>query len=269
MAKTWLSITVELLGGRGEEFWPYPGRTFAVGPSHTFDDFATAINVAFARWDFAHLDQFTFADGTMVTNPESALELLESGAGPMLRPLNIYATKVSRIVKPGDEFQFVFDLGDHWVHRCTVHPKKVDPVEVLGVRPKEPAAFWGWGNMPDQYGRRWMSDDGQSSLPRRPVAAEPMSTYAWPESQPITSEALEVVRRAITEQDGHSFYNAMVGYLIDDHLQEFAAASPMLLEVRSDQNEAIVLSFINRLSLRGEPGDAELSETLLAKLREG
>lgn len=32
MARTWLSVTVELLGGRGEELWPYPGRVFAVGP---------------------------------------------------------------------------------------------------------------------------------------------------------------------------------------------------------------------------------------------
>jgi hypothetical protein len=26
MARRWISIRVELLGGRGEEFWPYPGR---------------------------------------------------------------------------------------------------------------------------------------------------------------------------------------------------------------------------------------------------
>jgi hypothetical protein len=44
MARTWLSVTVELLGGRGEELWPWPGRIFAVGPSHTFMDLANAIN---------------------------------------------------------------------------------------------------------------------------------------------------------------------------------------------------------------------------------
>src|SRR3954451_10538166 len=43
MARTWLSVTVELLGGRGEELWPWPGRIFAVGPSHTFMDLANAI----------------------------------------------------------------------------------------------------------------------------------------------------------------------------------------------------------------------------------
>ncbi len=48
MARTRLSVTVELLGGRGEELWPWPGRVFAVGPSHTFNDLANAINDAFA-----------------------------------------------------------------------------------------------------------------------------------------------------------------------------------------------------------------------------
>jgi len=48
-------VRVELLGGRGEELWPYPGRVFAVGPSHTFMDLASAINGAFARWDRSHL----------------------------------------------------------------------------------------------------------------------------------------------------------------------------------------------------------------------
>ena len=42
MARTWLSVTVELIGSRGEELWPWPGRIFAVGPSHTFMDLANA-----------------------------------------------------------------------------------------------------------------------------------------------------------------------------------------------------------------------------------
>ena len=63
MARTWLSVTVELLGGRGEELWPWPGRVFAVGRSHTFMDLADAVNDAFARWDRAHLSVFTLADG--------------------------------------------------------------------------------------------------------------------------------------------------------------------------------------------------------------
>lgn len=49
MSKTWLSIRVELVHGRGEDFWPRPGRIFATARSHTFEQFAEAIDVAFAR----------------------------------------------------------------------------------------------------------------------------------------------------------------------------------------------------------------------------
>lgn len=63
MAKTWLSVTVDLLGGAGHDLWPWPGRVMAVGPSHTFEQLAEAINDAFARWDRAHLSMFTLADG--------------------------------------------------------------------------------------------------------------------------------------------------------------------------------------------------------------
>jgi hypothetical protein len=30
---------------------------------------------------------------------------------------------------------------------------KVDPLEVLGIRPDVPLPYWGWGSIPDQYGR--------------------------------------------------------------------------------------------------------------------
>ena len=33
VARTWLSLTVELVEGAGFRFWPRPGRVFAVGAS--------------------------------------------------------------------------------------------------------------------------------------------------------------------------------------------------------------------------------------------
>jgi hypothetical protein len=47
----------------------------------------------------------------------------------------------------------VFDLGDPWRHRCTVSAEKVDPVQVYGTWPERPVPIWGWGWIPDQYGR--------------------------------------------------------------------------------------------------------------------
>ena len=55
MARTWLSIRVDLVEGHGEEFWPRPGRIFAAARSHTFKQLADAIDDAFARWDRSHL----------------------------------------------------------------------------------------------------------------------------------------------------------------------------------------------------------------------
>src|SRR5690349_17602241 len=113
MARTWLSVTVELLGGRGKELWPWPGRIFAVGPSHTFMDLANAINGAFARWDRSHLSMFTLSDGRVVTDEETRAEMAVSVGGPvMASPLDIDVARVVRTVEPGAEFQYTFDLGD-------------------------------------------------------------------------------------------------------------------------------------------------------------
>ena len=46
--------------------------------------------------------------------------------------------------------------------------KRVDPLETLGIFPYKPLPCWGWGDIPDQYGRRWASDDGESDPPANP-----------------------------------------------------------------------------------------------------
>ncbi|MFD4578198.1 hypothetical protein ACFWNK_38625 [Streptomyces sp. NPDC058417] len=162
MARTWLSIRVELVSGRGEDYWPRPGRIFAASRSHSFAQFATAVDLAFARWDLAHLHLFTLADGTGV----SPLEWW-GGEAPD-GTVDGRATKLSRL-QAGEQFAYVFDLGDDWAHLCTVAEKKIDPVDELGRTPDRPVAYWGWGDLPDQYGRRWDGDDGESRMPKRPA----------------------------------------------------------------------------------------------------
>src|SRR5947209_2673163 len=119
MARTWLQIRVELEGGRDIDCDPPPGRVFMVGPSHRFADLAEAIDSAFARWDLAHLHVFVLPDG--------------------------------REVGVADVDPAVHD----WRHRCEVLPEKADPREEYGPGPlpRRPVAIWGWGWMPDQYGR--------------------------------------------------------------------------------------------------------------------
>ncbi len=148
MARTWFEIRVDLLGGRGEDLEPAPGRVFICGPSHSFGQLAEAINSGFARWDRSHLHDFELADGRKIGFPSNdfAPELVWEDQDKL---------KVVKEVGPGDEFTFTFDFGDDWRHRCRVFAEKVDPREQWGPGPlpPQPVAIWGWGSIPDQYGR--------------------------------------------------------------------------------------------------------------------
>jgi len=42
--------------------------------------------------------------------------------------------------------------------------------EIRGL-PDPPLPYWGWGDIPDQYGRRWDGDDGESPPPTGPGLA--------------------------------------------------------------------------------------------------
>jgi len=41
-------------------------------------------------------------------------------------------------------------------------------METLGIIPDRPLPWFGWGDIPDQYGRRWNGDDGETPPPPRP-----------------------------------------------------------------------------------------------------
>ena len=69
MARTWLSIRVELVQGLADRFWPRPGRLFAASRAHTFEQLSTAIDDAFARWDRSHLWAFRFIDDLRIEIP--------------------------------------------------------------------------------------------------------------------------------------------------------------------------------------------------------
>lgn len=267
MARNWLSVQVELLGGRGTDLWPWPGRIFAVGPRHTFAQLATAINDAFARWDRAHLSMFTLADGRLVTDEETGEEMASGIGGPLLRALDIDRTIVSKTLAGGEEFQFTFDLGDDWIHRCVVGSEKFDPLEVLGINATSPLPYWGWGTIPDQYGRRWAEDTGQGRTPRRPQQSHPMLTHSWPQQDQTPALDIQRARGAIAERNAAGFLEAVSGRDVDDVLQQLAPGVILALERGQPDAETIALSFVNRLTMRGFAGDPELAEDLLARLR--
>ena len=161
MSRTWLSIRVDLVEGHGERYWPRPGRIFAAARSHTFRQLADAIDDAFARWDRSHLQEFTLTGPTRLGRPDRDWEI----EGEITK--DYQRARLSRL-RPGEQFVYVFDLGDDWAHLCTVGAQRIDPVEALGVLPGTPLPYWGWGNIPDQYRRRWDGDDGDSPRPNDP-----------------------------------------------------------------------------------------------------
>jgi hypothetical protein len=151
----WLQIQVELEGGAGIECDPPPGRILLVGPGHTFLQLAEAIDDAFARWDVAHLHAFELGDGRLVGLPDE---------DPLREPrwLDDRAVEVVEAVEPGEHFTYTFDLAEHWRHCCRVLEGTSDPLAEYGVRPRRPAIVWGWGWIPDQYGRT-SAEEGDGS----------------------------------------------------------------------------------------------------------
>ncbi|GMU80038.1 MAG: hypothetical protein AMXMBFR46_28260 [Acidimicrobiia bacterium] len=164
MAKTWLSIRVDLVHGRGEDFWPRPGRILTAARSHTFQQLADAINLAFGRWDFSHLSEFVVGDGTRISHADPLYDAPED-------TVEIRTAKLSQL-RLGDQLAYTFDFGDRWQHLCTVGPERVDPYEVYGTQPHRPVPYWGWGPLPDQYGRRWAEDDLESPVPPDPQGSD-------------------------------------------------------------------------------------------------
>lgn len=59
----------------------------------------------------------------------------------------------------GATFVYVFDFGDNWEHGCTVLRTNVDPIKEAGIVPSEIVPVFGWGTIPDQYGRLSMDED--------------------------------------------------------------------------------------------------------------
>jgi len=176
-----MSIRVDLVQGRGKQCWPRPGRIFAAARSHTFKALADAIDDAFARWDRSHLQEFTLADQARLCLPDPDWEIDSTVSEDYQR------VTLSRLW-PGERFVYVFDLGDDWAHLCTVGPQPIDPLETLGIVPGKPLPYFGWGDIPDQYGRRWDGDDGESSPPGDPSLTDlpalrpdwgPATTQPW------------------------------------------------------------------------------------------
>src|SRR3954463_13107051 len=103
MARTWLSIRVELIEGGGLTLWPRPGRVFAAARTHTFADLASAIDDGFARWDRSHLHMFELGnDGGL---------LIDQYWDDPPDDSRIDGTVKLGVLTAQQQFVYVFDLG--------------------------------------------------------------------------------------------------------------------------------------------------------------
>lgn len=270
MARRWQVIKVELVSGRGEVCHPPPGRVLVCPPGTTFADFGRAVDDAFARWDLSHLRMFTLADGTQVVDPELGEGIVSSPFGASIPRTMPLIAKVNRAVRSGDTFTYVFDLGDDWTHRCTVL-EHADPEEMLGIVPDRPLSCWGWGTIPDQYGRAWEGDDGESEPPP-PVDAQEVFRREPPTVAAIDLGAVRAARAAGSARD---LVQALTGVELEHALQQVGSALMAQWQAshaRKPDRELlaqVMISVHGRLEMRDWEGDDVLAEDLLLTVQGG
>ena len=129
---------------------------------HTFEELAEAIEIAL---DAGTALTFKSSPSPRLSLPDPDWEIEGEATEDYRR------VRLSRL-RPGEQFVYVFDLGDDWAHLCTMGPERVDPLTTLGIIPDKPLPYWGWGDLPDQYGRRWDGDHGESRPPKDPKVAD-------------------------------------------------------------------------------------------------
>lgn len=144
-AGSWLVLRVVLRGQASEQLEAPPGRDLLVHTARTFAEIAMAIDRAFARWDISHLHEFQLADGRRIAAADD--EDFEDG------DLDEATETLGRLgAAVGMSFEYVFDLGADWQHECTI-VRDVDPLVEAGIVPTDIVPIFGWGAIPDQYGR--------------------------------------------------------------------------------------------------------------------
>ncbi len=148
VAERWLVLRVVLHSQADVDSSDGPGRDLLMRTSHSFAELAAAIDRAFARWDRSHLHEFRFADGRRIGKADT------DEVGDREDELDERAETLGMAdLKVGASFEYVFDLGTGWEHVCTVLQADVDPNTVYGGPPAEIVPIFGWGSIPDQYGR--------------------------------------------------------------------------------------------------------------------
>lgn len=149
----WTTLRVVLLGRRGEPLARPPGRLLLMHADHSFADLSEAIDVVFGRWDLSPPHEFAvegrrLLSGALDDDAEDSDDVTLDEVGLRL----------------GTRFSYVFDVGEGWAHECRVEAVDVDPIDEYGEVPRSPVPLYGWGTIPDQYGRLTEDDEDSDVL---------------------------------------------------------------------------------------------------------
>jgi len=256
---------------------PPPGRDLIVPPSTTFEQLGLAIDRALGRWDLAHLREFTLADGTRITDEETRRMLHSGGFGEgiLVERTADLGERVKKHVSVDDVFRYVFDLSDEWTCRCTMTGFG-DPESLYGVVVSQPVPIWGWGRLPDQYGRDRRDSDEQpdaslSTQQKRAIRKETTAfvmDFGHMDPERLDPKDLRTARAA---GDIGALLAALAGvetgHVLQQVGQAFAevwehGAGPVKRRGRRGverELESATMGLSNALSWRDRAGDAQLA----------
>ena len=189
----WMTVRVVLLGRRGESLREPPGRLMLVHADHSFADLSEAVDIAFGRWDLSPVHEFTVEGRRLAPRlyarasdaPDDAIEADTEDSDEV--------TIGEAGLRRGARFSYRFDAGEGWAHDCLVLAVDVDPVAEYGEEPATPVPLYGWGTIPDQYGRAREDDtDGEDLHVASDGAGPglldelPGTAWTWTEPDPST-----------------------------------------------------------------------------------
>jgi hypothetical protein len=138
----WRTIRVVLSGQAGHALAQPPGRVLLAHADHTLATLADAIDTAFGRWDLTPLHLFE-VEGRTIPCEGAPDDDHEDTGEVTLGELDL---------AEGDRFRYVFDLGEGWLHDCTLEALHGDLEDLDADEPELPVPIYGWGTIPDQYG---------------------------------------------------------------------------------------------------------------------
>jgi hypothetical protein len=146
-----MTIRVELLGRADDPLDPTPGRVMLAHAEHTLAELADAIDTAFGRWDLTPVHEFDIEGRRLLPGGDPEDPDVEDSEDVTLGDVAL---------EVGTTFAYCFDLGERWDHDCRVEELDVEPDEETN----EPVPVWGWGWLPDQYGRDSDEDDDDDDV---------------------------------------------------------------------------------------------------------